>query len=103
MGVETDRHKLFPIHKPLLGIYNNVPGTDLNPQALVNASNMQVEKGVLAQRFGYPAYGTNTSLVGTPYLFFSFTISFLSILYATPSTSLNDISPLIALISSRVE
>jgi len=73
MSVESDRHKLFPIHKPLLGIYNNVPGTDLNPQALVNASNMQVEKGVLAQRFGYPTYGTNTNLVGTPYLFFPFT------------------------------
>ncbi len=73
MGVATDRHKLFPIHKPLLGIYNNVPGTDLVPQALVNASNMQVEKGVLAQRFGYPTYGTNTNLVGTPYLFFPFT------------------------------
>ena len=73
MGVKTDRHKLFPIHKPLLGIYNNVAGTDLVPQALVNASNMQVEKGVLAQRFGYPTYGTNTNLVGTPYLFFPFT------------------------------
>ena len=73
MGVKTDSHKLFPIHKPLLGIYNNVPGTDLNPKALVNASNMQVEKGVLSQRFGYPTYGTNTNLVGTPYLFFPFT------------------------------
>jgi hypothetical protein len=41
--------------------------------ALVDCSNMQVEKGVLAQRFGYPTYGTNTSLVGTPYLFFPFT------------------------------
>ena len=73
MGIAIDSHKLFPIHKPLLGIYNNVPGTDLNPQALVNASNMQVEKGVLAQRFGYPTYGDNTNLVGTPYLFFPFT------------------------------
>jgi hypothetical protein len=73
MGVATDSHKLFPIHKPTLGIYDNIPGTELNPKALVNASNMQVDKGVLAQRYGYPAYGTNTNLVGTPYLFFPFT------------------------------
>lgn len=73
MGVATDTHKLFPIHKPTLGIHNEIPGTELIPQALVNASNMQVEKGVLAQRFGYPTYGTNTNLVGTPYLFFVYT------------------------------
>jgi len=73
MGVATDRHKLFPIPRPTLGIYNNVPGTDLNPRAFVNAGNMQIERGVLAQRFGYPTYGVNTNLVGTPYLFFPFT------------------------------
>lgn len=73
MGVATDRHKLFPIHMPTLGIYNNMPGTELNPRTLINASNMQVEKGVLAQRYGYPTYGVNTNLVGTPYLFFPFT------------------------------
>ena len=58
---------------PTLGIHNEVPGTELNPRALVNTSNMQVENGVLAQRYGYPTYGTNTNLVGTPYLFFPFT------------------------------
>ena len=73
MGVREDTHKLMPIPMPTLGIHNEVPGTELNPRALVNASNMQVENGVLAQRFGYPTYGTNTNLVGTPYLFFPFT------------------------------
>jgi len=73
MGVKTDRHKLFPIHKPTLGIHNEIPATELNPMALVDASNMEVEKGVLAQRYGYATYGDDTDLVGTPYLFFPFT------------------------------
>ena len=71
--MDTDTHKLFPIHMPTLGIYNNMPSTELSPRCLINCSNMEIEKGVLAQRYGYPTYGTTTALIGTPYLFFPFT------------------------------